>query len=42
MQVYQTAISHVRNEMEDSRMKINFTYKIFISHIELKQFTYEI
>ena len=23
-------------------MKINFTYEIFISHTELKQFTYEI
>ena len=27
--------------MEDSHMKINFTNEIFISHMELKQFTYE-
>ena len=29
-------------EMEDLLMKIHFTYDIFISHMELKQFTYEI
>ena len=29
-------------ETEDSRMKINITYKIFISHMELKQLTFEI
>ena len=28
--------------METSHMKINFTYEIFISRMELKQFTYEI
>ena len=29
-------------EMEHSHMKINFTCEIFVSHVELKQFTYEI
>ena len=29
-------------EMEPSHMKISFTYEIFISHMELKQSTYEI
>ena len=29
-------------EIEDSQMEINFTYENFISHMELKQFTYEI
>ena len=28
--------------MEDSQTKINVIYEIFISHMELKQFTYEI
>ena len=26
------------DELKDSHMKINFTYKIFSSHMELKQF----
>ena len=29
-------------KMEHSLTKINFTYEIFISHVELKQFTYEV
>ena len=29
-------------EVEDSHMKINFTYENFVSRMELKQFTYEI
>ena len=28
--------------MEDCRMKMNFTHDIFISHVKLKQSTYEI
>ena len=28
--------------MADSHIKINFTFEIFDSHMELKQFTYEI
>ena len=30
------------DEIEDSRVKINFTYEIFISHIKLKLFIYAI
>ena len=30
------------HEMEYSRIKINVTCEIFISHMELKQFKYEI
>ena len=29
-------------EVADSHKKINFTYEIFISNMELEQFTYEI
>ena len=29
------------HEMEHSRIKINVTYEIFTSHMELKQLTYE-
>ena len=30
------------DKVKDSRMKINFTYEIFISHMKLKLFTYAI
>ena len=33
---------HFTYAMEDSHMKINFIYEILISHMKLKQFTYEI
>ena len=32
---------HFAYETEDLLLKINFTYEIFISRMELKQFTYE-
>ena len=32
----------ILNETELSRVKINFTCEVSISHMEMKQFTYEI
>ena len=33
---------YFKYEIEDSHVKINFTYELFISNVELKQFTYAI
>ena len=32
---------YITNEMEHLDMEINFTYEIFVSHMELEQFTHE-
>ena len=38
--VYATSVSYMKWKI--SHMKNNFTYEIFISHMDLKQFTFEI